>query len=45
MRYILSEKTSDLLRRVAKINNDDPDTLVRMWCMIALPDEVACPKT
>jgi hypothetical protein len=33
----LSEETSEALREVARMEQIDPDTLVRMWCIVALP--------
>lgn len=36
-RITLSEETSGALRVVAGIEQIDPDTLVKMWCIVALP--------
>jgi hypothetical protein len=36
-KYVLTERTSDALRKVAAVDGIDPDTLVYMWCMVATP--------
>jgi hypothetical protein len=38
-KFILPERTADMLRKVAAIEGIDPDELVYPWCVVAVPRE------